>query len=235
MKTKKILVICLLIIAVLSKISCVYAADSYSVTISTDKQIYSEGQTVIVKVRLSNINSSNGIYGVTGTLDYKTDVFEEIISDDNGYTSSITGLNGWGNMSYNSNDKSFQITSTIPAKSSQEIMQIALKVKEGAPTGRTVIMLSDLNASNNNDDITTTASPVYVTIQEKQDDVIQNIQIQTSPTPQPSPSPVVIASPTPTNNKLPQTGIDDTIVPLLFGTLIISLVSYVAYRRYKGI
>ena len=71
------------------------------------------------------------------------------------------------------------------------------------------------------------------------------IPIITTPSPAATASPTTTSSPitlvspnttaSPSTGKLPQTGIGDSPVPILFGALVLTLVSYIAYRRYKDI
>lgn len=253
MKSKKILLVILItLVIVISNISFVYA-DSFNVKLTSDKQNYAAGQTVIVKVSLSDIDSSIGLYGLSGVLEYDTNIFEPITSDGTGNITStasgITSLNNWGNPTFNSSSNEFSVLTTSPTKSNQSIMQISLKVKEGAQLGKAVVMLRELQASNGADDIDT--SPVTLSINIKDPSEVDDGNIPTivtTPSPSPSPSakptttptakttptPVVKTTPTP-SGKLPQTGVEDYAMPVLLGALVISLISYIAYRRYKDI
>lgn len=250
MKSKKILLVILVaLMLIISNISFVYA-DSFNVTLASDKQNYAAGQTVIIKVSLSDIDSSIGLYGLSGALDYDTNVFEPITSDGTGNITStvsgITSLNNWGNPTFNSSSNEFSLLTTSPTKSNQSIMQIALKVKEGAQLGKTVIMLRELQASNGADDIDT--SPVTLSINIKDPSEVDSGDIPsivTTPTPTSTAtpkatatattSPVVKTTATPSGTKLPQTGVQDYAIPVLLGALVISLIAYVAYRRYRDI
>lgn len=237
MKSKKILLVLFIaLVVIISSANFVYA-DSVNVNAKASTEDYAEGQTVIITVSLSDINSSKGIYGLEGKLDYKTDIFEEIKSDEDGVTEQITGLNDWGDITYNSETREFSIVKTSPIKDTEDIMQISLKVKQGAPLGKAIIMLDDLVASNGTDDIDTAPVTVTVNIKDKSEVGGGTILPITSPSPVTTSSPISITLSTPTTSpdKLPQTGIGDNPTPVLLGTLIISLVSFIAYRRYKDI
>lgn len=246
MRSKKILLIVFMTLALIVFGSSFVYADTVSVDLKTNVQECAEGQTVILTVSLTDVNSNNGIYGVEGTLEYKTEVFESIVSDSNGNTDQITALSGWGDVTYNSSTGEFKIVTTSPVKSTKNIMQIALKVKEGATLGKSVVMLNNLVASNGTEDIST--SPVTATVTVKDKSEIgggEIIPIITTPSPAATASPTTTSSPitlvspnttaSPSTGKLPQTGIGDSPVPILFGALVLTLVSYIAYRRYKDI
>lgn len=246
MKSKKVLLILLIAVMIIaSSMNFVYA-DSYSVTMQADKGNYAEGQTVEITVALSNIDSNTGLYGLNGKLTYDTDVFEPITSNAaTGATDDITALSGWGSVTYNGADGVFSIVTTSPVSTgTQNIMTIKLTVKEGAPLGKATVMLSDLEASNGDDDITSTPVSISVNIADPSEIGGGEIPpVETTPSPLPSPSPAP-QSPSPkpivtpsasTGGKLPQTGLSNWIVPVIGGAVIISLVAFVAYRRYKDI
>lgn len=248
MKIKRfLLVVIISILALLTSMNYyVYAADNFSVEVSADKRNYTEGQIVILTVRLSNINSDNGIYKLNGTFDYKTDVFEEIVFDEDGNTEQITLLNDWGDLEYNKEDNSFSIATATPARNLQNIMQIELKIKQDATIGKTFVMLNNLVGSNGVDNIETSPITISVNVQDSNDaDDEQIPSIVTTPSPSPTttpkttPSNTVVSSPvqttaSPTDSDLPQTGISDNPTVMLFIGLIVCLATYIAYRRYKN-
>lgn len=247
MKSKKILLIIFMaVMLIASSVNFVYA-DSYSVTMGTDKTNYAEEQVVEITVSLSNVNSNAGLYGLNGKLDYDTDVFEQISSNaTTGATEDITALNGWGSVTYNGSDGVFSIVTTSPLTTgTQQIMKIKLKVKKGAPLGKATVMLSNLEASNGDDDITTTPASISVNIKDPSEIGGEIPPAGETPSPAPeSPSPKPIVTPSagtklpgtgPDNEKLPQTGLTDYAAPVIIGALVISLIAFIAYRRYKDI
>lgn len=250
MKSKKVLLILLIAVMIIaSSMNFVYA-DSYSVTMQADKGNYAEGQTVEITVALSNIDSNTGLYGLNGKLTYDTDVFEPITSNAaTGATDDITALSGWGSVTYNGADGVFSIVTTSPVSTgTQNIMTIKLTVKEGAPLGKATVMLSDLEASNGDDDITSTPVSISVNIADPSEigggEIPPVGEPSPSPVPEsPSPSPKPIVTPSASTNlpgtgpdgKLPQTGLTDYAAPVIIGALVISLIAFIAYRRYKDI
>lgn len=255
MKSKKILLIIFMAVMLIAcSVNFVYA-DSYSVTMGTDKTNYAEEQVVEITVSLSNVNSNAGLYGLNGKLDYDTDVFEQISSNaTTGATEDITALNGWGSVTYNGADGVFSTVTTSPLTTgTQQIMKIKLKVKKGAPLGKATVMLSNLEASNGDDDITTTPASISVNIKDPSEIGGEIPPAGETPDPEPTEEPTTTPSPatskpisTPSssaqlpqggsnNGKLPQTGLTDYAAPVIIGALVISLIAFIAYRRYKDI
>lgn len=224
MKLKKVLLIILLTIVLIMPTFNVVYADSLSVNARVSTTEYKKGDTVIVTVSLSNINSTAGIYGLSGKLVYDKEVFEAITADSTGNTDSITKQGEWSNATYNPTTNEFTILTATPAKTSQNIMQISLKVKDNAKLGETIIMLNDLEASNSEEDISTSPASISVKIIEEVLPVIQ-----------PSPSPIVTPSQTTTTGKLPQTGTDSYIIPVIVGAVFISVGTFMIYIRYKDV
>lgn len=270
MKSKKVLLILLVaVMLIASNMNFVYA-DSFSVTMTSDKQNYAPGQIVKVTVALTNINSSKGIYALSGKLVYDEKVFEPITSNDSGViTSKADGVNKdlraadpdeWGSVTYNSTNNEFKgdfaITTTSPVSSGTvDLIIIQLKVKEGAPLGKATIQINapldkdgnkqeGIASTNGEVDLFTTPVSIGVNIMNPSEiggEEIPPVGETPSPVPSPSaapqsPSPKPIVTPSAsTGGKLPQTGLSNWIVPVIGGAVIISLVAFVAYRRYKDI
>lgn len=253
MKSKKILLILLIaVMLIASNMNFVYADNTFRVNMATDKQNYAAGQYVEVTVSVSDPNST-GIYGVRGLLTYDQDVFEKIPTKTTGIglviSDDIISLNGWGTVVYNNNEGLFAIDAptTIEPGGTQSIMKIRLKVKEGAKLGKADIMLSELTGTTMDASIgdlaDATAMPTQISVNIMDASEIGGGEIPPvgEPTPSPvpaspSPSPKPIVTPSAsTSGKLPQTGLSNWIVPVIGGAVIISLVAFVAYARYKDI
>lgn len=240
MRKTKVLIVILIALAIIISGTKYVLADSYDVSLAASAPKVAAGQTAIVTVSLTDIDSSNGIYGLEGKLDYDTELFEEIKSDGAGKTDKITS--DWGDVTYNSETKEFSVSTTSPAKTTQAIMQIKFTVKEGAKLGNAVIMLSDLKATNNSDELDASPVTVSLAIVNANEATGTIPQITTTPSPAVTPTSIIpgvqtSATPTATPNasNLPQTGIEDSPMPIVFGVLIIALISYIAYRKYRDI
>ncbi len=240
MNSKKVLLVILMIFAMVMSITNFVYADSCEVAVSMNKKTnYAKGETVELTISLNNIDSENGIYELKGNLEYDEDIFEKIKTDDEGNTNQITSLNGWEDVTFNSETNEFALRTTTPTKSTQDIMKISLKLKENVEEDSSIIMLNNLVASNGQDDIKTSTAATTVKIGDSDDDTTIP-SITTTPTPKTSPSakPATTtpkATQTPASSSIPQTGIEDNVTPIIFGALIVALVSYIAYRRYKEI
>ena len=275
MKSKKILLIIFMaVMLIASSMNFVYA-DSFSVTMTSDKQNYAPGQIVKITVSLTDINATPGLYALNGNLVYDEDVFEPIISNNSGVvTSKADGVNKdlravdpdeWGSVTYNTTEPNFKgdfaINTASPVSSGRaDVMIIQLKVKEGAKLGATTIQIaaprdSDGNAqpgiasSNNDVDLFTTPAAIGVNIKEQSEGEIPpagetpNPEPTKEPTPTPATSKPIVTPSASTNlpnggsnnGKLPQTGLTDYAAPVIIGALVISLIAFIAYRRYKDI
>ena len=234
MKSKKILLIISMALIIVMSITNFVYADNCEATASTNKKTnYQNGETVVLKISLNNIESENGIYELEGNLEY-----EKIQTGDDGKTDQIKSLNGWEDVTFNSETNKFSLRTTTPTKDTQEIMEISLKLKDDIEEDSSIIMLNNLVASNGQDDIELSTVTTNIKIgAEDEDNIIPSITTTpTASTPSSkTPATTPTSTATPSSSKLPQTGIEDNVAPIIFGALIISLVTYVAYRRYKEI
>lgn len=239
MNSKKVVLIVLMILAIVMSITNFVYADSCDITISTNKKTnYAKGEKVVLTVLLDDISSENGICQLEGILEYDEEIFEKINVDDEGNTDQITSLDDWKDVTFDSETNKFTLRTTAPAKEAQKIMKISLKLKENVEADSSIIMLNNLVASNGQDDIKISTATTTIKIGEpEEDDTIPSIT--TTPTPKTSPSAKTTSTPkatqTPSSDTMPQTGIKDNVAPIIFGALIVSLVTYIAYRRYKEI
>lgn len=257
MKPKKTLLITIIaLLLIILNVSFVYAEEgNASVEIVPDVQSAKGGQTVTFKVYLNDIVSELGMGGLQGALNFS----EEFDLD----TIKVIGVNGCS-VTYSKENKYFAILKDdITAvenliKAKTEIMEVSVKVKEGATIGNKATMAIIPQDSEEGQPERLSVAEAYY----DENGVIQTRPIETSPatasvtisknggttiipatTPSPKPStkptssPLAVNSPKATTSpsKLPQTGISDNPVPVLFGALIVVLISYIAYRRYKEI
>lgn len=255
MKINKVLLVILLALAIIIATVNIVYADSVSVNLKSDKSSYTAGETVNITVSLSNIDSSAGIYGLQGVLNYDTEVFEPIVSDENANTESITSLVNSGTVSYGASENVFNFVTTTPIKTSQNIMEIRLKVKSDAKLGSTFIILGEsgsLKASNAQSDISTSPATLSITINEtsiipaaspspaveEPSPVIEQPSAEpTSISTMPSPASYapIIPSTNPSSGKLPQTGINDyPILIVIGGMMIVTGITFIAYRKYRN-
>ncbi len=249
MKPKKTLLITIIaLLLIMLNVSFIYAEEgSASIEIVSDTQNAKVGQTVTFKVYLNNIVSELGMGGLQGALNFS----EEFDLN----TIKVTGVNGCS-VTYTKENKYFALLKDdlteeedlIKAKT--EIMEVSVKIKEDATIGSKATMAIIPKDTEEGEPAGLAVAEAYY----DEEGVIQTRPIETSPATAsvtvskeggttiipdttPSKKPVTVNSPKATTppSKLPQTGISDNPAPVLFGALVVVLISYVAYRRYKEI
>lgn len=134
------LIILMIIALCLMKIN-VYAAD-FSVKMETKQ----EENEVTLNIILDEIDISGaGISVVIFDLKYDRKVFETVATED------ITAQNGWGNVTYNpSNGTMLVLREDFTKQPETEIVTVKLHPKT---TGKTEIKLTDIQASNAQEDL----------------------------------------------------------------------------------
>lgn len=252
MKQKKTLLMAIIaLLLIILNANFVYADEgSASVEIVPDVQNAKEGQTVTFTVYLTDIVSELGMGGLQGALNFN----EEFDVD----TVAVKGLNGMSATYNKTNNYIVAYKDDLTSldnliKNRTAIMEISVKVKEGATIGNKATMaIIPQDSDEGQPDRLFVAEAYY-----GEDGAVETRPIETSPAtasvavseeggtiviPQTTPSPRPSTRPTsPSANattppsRLPQTGISDNPVPVLFGALVVVLISYIAYRRYKEV
>lgn len=252
---KKILILSLIIMLIISFIPVVSSAANYSFTVSmTAKNAkVSSGSGVIITVKLSNLNvGENGINSFSAYLSYDTDIFEPLTD------SSIDGLNGWV-PSYTTGTGKVSLYRPTFLKSDEEIMTIELKTKSGLADGtQGEVKLSTIKVSNSSDEITASPVSTNITIGTESTQVpVENVVTPIPITPENivTPTPAVnntlpvnntsvvnkVANNVTTNkvqvvnksnNDMPYTGTDsNSLAKIIIGIICLSLVIYLKIER----
>ena len=160
------------IITLITVISLPVFASAYTVKILTQgsNQI-NLGDTVTFIVQINNIDEQYGVGAISGKIEYNKSIFELIKSND------ITPGEGWGSISFNDIEDNSQYGSFVTERSSgdiitndNELMKITAKVKNDAMPGATTIKITNLSASDGNDDFTTEDVSLSVTIVKNEPD-----------------------------------------------------------------
>ncbi len=255
MKQKKTLLTAIIaLLLIILNVNFVYADEGRaSIEIIPDLQNAKGGQTVTFTVYLSDVVSELGMGGLQGALNFSSEFDIDTVE--------VNGLNG-STVTFNEDNNYFASLIDINSKKDIDkliknrtaIMEVSVKVKEGATIGNKATMAIipqdseegqperlfvaeayyDESGNIQTRPITTSPATASVTVSEEGGTIVIP---QTTPSPRPSSrptsSPSVINTTPP--SKLPQTGISDNPVPVLFGALVVVLISYVAYRRYKEV
>lgn len=221
-------------------------AATYSVKI-TLKDVTSadieQGTTITFLIKLSDIDVENGIGAISGKFEYDTNVFEKIEAAD------VKAGSGWGSISYNdqNDDEGRFVTERAAGDAvteNNDLMEITATVKLNAPTGRTEIKISNITASDGNEDITIADVIAAVAIvgdnpsnsnnntntntnnginnnnTDGNNNAIPNDTIENNATP---------------NGTIPDTGIEDYTMPFILILLVVAVISYIRYKKIKNI
>lgn len=148
------------IISIILYISPVHAY-GFNLGVETSNDVIIKGGTLKLTVSTKNFDfGSQGIDACTGVIEYSTDVFETLTSED------IEGKNGWG-ISYN-NGKILCVPSSSGYITEEgDLFTITFKIKENATMGETNISVKDfmINDAASGERITT-------------DDVIKTVSVK---------------------------------------------------------
>ena len=201
-RKKRILII---LITVLLMMFSVLGATVNAVTVipKSEQDKYKAGDTVKVIVALDDVD--NEIYGVSGVIEYDTNVFEEVVADEKGNTNSIKALSEEGEVRYNEANKMFLMLTTTPITEGKDIIEVDLKVKEGVSAEEANIEIKNVVASDAQDDIEIEGVTKKIKIEK-----VSNATPEKSPTPtsepaQETPAPTTAPENTPKATETPQT------------------------------
>ena len=215
MKKSKSLII-LAIISILITMTTVVFADNtnYSVKMSlTSNSKLKEGDTVIVKVNLTNINAGQGIDTITAQLNYDEDVFEALSATD------MTAGTDW-TPSFANSTKMLTLLKNTKVTQPETVLTVTLKVKNAINTDSTTITLKDIVVSGGRvvdggtGDISVNSASVTIS-REKAPTSSNTIKDNT-----------VTNRPT-----LPQTGVEQIGLIAIFAVSIIGIFSNVLYKK----
>ena len=130
----------LVIITVVLMMATIVFAEGTNYTVGmslTSSSKLKEGDTVIVKVNLTNINAGDGIDTITAKIDYNEEVFEALTTLD-----MVAGSNWMPSYSNTSKILSLQKSSKV-----ETVLTITLRVKSTIKVDSTTITLKDIVAS----------------------------------------------------------------------------------------
>ena len=141
MNSKKVLIIVLvMIILTFAMIGNVFAAGSFSASLTPNNSRVSKGSEVKVTFKVSGINVEGGINAITATLDYDSDVLD--LPKDN-----VAGVNNW-TATYNEDTYKLAIDRAEVIKEDQEVLTMTFKVKDNTSVTTTAIKLKSIAAAN---------------------------------------------------------------------------------------
>lgn len=164
MRKRKNGFIFILIFFILSLVDAsVYASSGIKAILVNEKTELKGGDEVVVTVRLDNYEEINkGVNVYKATLEYNKSIFEEVLE------SSFKTQNNWEELKFNKDTGEFIVIKKGGSKAVEEILQIALKVKENAKAGKEEILIKDIIISEGKEDIMIEESKATVDIIQDQ-------------------------------------------------------------------
>ncbi len=241
---KKIVLVLLMIISLMSVLTArVFAADSFSASLTPSTTRVTKGGEFTVTLKISSINVQDGISGVEGTLKYDPDVLSITKND-------IKAADGWA-VDFSEDTLKFEVDRSDSTKEDAEIATFKFKVNQN--TSNTTATVSIVSIAGGNASL---SEKIKIT------DLVTNVTIAssgtTSPTAtsSPSSSPSTLPTVNPTQNPssnpgtnpgsgdenvventtrkdsdMPYTGAEAYIIPLIIVISLLGIASYIGYKK----
>lgn len=229
-------VIMIMLVMILTLSINVKAANEKGYTVSmsmTSDSKLVEGDTVLVNVKLTNINAGKGIDTLTAQIDYDTKVFETLTSSD------FASNTGWI-VSYAESTKIVTAQKNSYVTSAETMFTISLKVKQTISADSTTVTLKGRTSAGENNIIVSGG-------EETGDIAVNNISVtiskdkQSTSTTEPTntvsnntvsqKTNTVKDSTTTKTTALPKTGIEQYGLTAIVVVAIIGIFSYVLYKK----
>lgn len=258
---KKVFKVLIMIMLLVIAVSTVAQAASFTATMTPSSTTVAPETEFTVTVKISNLDvGSNGINSLSGYLTYDDSVFETINE------SSIEGVNDW-KPTFSSDNGRITLLKTQFVNTEEAVFQITFKTKSETDLKKKtsgIIKLSQVVASNSQDDITASDISTTITISTatanettnnatnslvlKTNTTVTNTTIKNTTTNTAAKNVVtnttenaVGAAVNTTKNTtvyntvddddIPYTGVEDTIVYVLFVAIAMALVFYIKFEK----
>lgn len=128
------------------------AASVEEMQLITENTVVRKGEQMEVSFALSGYTDiQTGINAIKGTLDYDTEVFEEIQASD------FQTLNTWESLFYNPANGQFVLVSRTGSTQQELVLSLHLTAKQSIPAKETYISVTDLSVSEGVEDLLPTA------------------------------------------------------------------------------
>ena len=223
---KKILSFIVMMVILVTTVA-VYATATVTMRLTSDKTTLTAGDEITLTFSIGSITDiEGGIKAIQGTIEYDTNIFEEIT------TSSKVDMNGWATELNTANN---MFAGTSSGATGGSIFTLTLKVKEGISATNTTVTIKDIKTADpTNDDEKVDVANVSVTIGSTIITPINNTVNNTSNTNGVNRNNVVNvnADNTTSSSVLPQTGISPYVI---IAIVVIAVVAVVSIVRYKNI
>lgn len=219
---------------------------SFTATMTPSATTVAESTEFTVTIKVSNLDvGTNGINSLNGYLKYDKDVFETISE------SSIEGLNSW-TAKFDEASGKIELTKSTFVTSAQEVLQIAFKTKAGISGKSGTISYANIVASNSESDISATDISTSIAVgtgetntatnsvtnitsitantasNNTNTNAVTNISTNTanSAANNTVSSYVNTMANTTSEEDMPKTGVDDTLLVLIFVAIAVAMVFY---------
>lgn len=254
---KKVLSILLMVMLIVFTMTISANALSFTATMTPSSTNVAESTEFTVTVKVSNLEvGTNGINSLKGYLKYDTEVFETISE------SSIEGLNSW-TAKYDATTGKIELTKNTFVTSTQEVFQVAFKTKSGVSGKSGTISYSNIVASNSESDISATDISTSITVGTASGNQNATENVTNTPSNNVV-APIITANTNSNNNKvnntntnvvannntannavsnytnttsdsdMPKTGVDDTLLVLIFVVIAVAMVFYLKIEKLNN-
>lgn len=246
----KIVSIVIMILLIVCLVSVSVDAVSFTATMTPSATTVKEATEFTITVKVSNLDvGTNGINSLKGNLKYDTKIFETISE------SSIEGLNSWS-AKFDEASGEISLTKNTFVTSTQEVFQIIFKTKSGVSGKSGTISYTNIVASNSETSIPATDISTSITVGNETNNNTTNTNsvankiVTINPTTNNTANNSVTNNTTNTNNtnnsissyvntmtntqsqdNIPKTGVNDTILAVLFIVIAIAVAFYIKIEK----
>lgn len=142
----------------------VQASNSLKAVMQSSKEELKKTEEVEITLKLDEYQDiKNGINAYKATLEYDSDVFEEVLE------SNFVCKNNWEMLKYNKDSKEFIAIKKAGSKVPEDVVTITLKVKEEVEPKVTEVKTKDIVTSDGKKDINIDETKVEIDIIKEQD------------------------------------------------------------------
>ena len=211
-------------------------AVTFTATMTPSSSTVEESTEFTVTIAVSNLSDvDNGINALSGNLEYDTDVFDEITD------TNIEALNKW-KCEYDASSGKIELSKSTFVTSTQEVLQITFKTKSGVSGKKGTISYSNITASNSEDDeVTATDISTSITVGSSSSNntstnviaanTAANNTVENNTSNTNVSTYVNTMQNTSTNDDMPDTGVDDTIMLMMFILIFAALGFYIKIEK----
>lgn len=213
---KKILYLSLILLITMGIMSNVYAAPACNMSAKTSKDVFDKEEVFTIDFVVSDIQSERGIIAIGATLEYDKDSLTLVKME--GQNDWETPVNG---ISYNEANGEMAINKGGLGKSDETFLRITFKVNKESKQNPT-ISLSNIKVGDGTTPATVNTVNKTITV---------NGGITSNPSQNTNKTPSTSGDNSVKNEKLPQTGINNTVLEICIG--LVALVTLMSYIRIK--